>query len=231
MTRVRRGLAAVVAPLVTAAALVTLVPAVLAGNETTAGDLAQALQHRYDSIKDFSADFVHQYQGGVLRKAIAERGHVLIKKPGKMRWEYAAPEKKLFVSDGVRIYSYIPEDKQVVVSPQPRDEQTSAGALFLAGKGNLTRDFTPSFIANPKGTALGARSLKMVPKTPQPEYEWLIFTVDPATLAIQGLLTRDAQGGESAFIFTNLKENTGLADKEFAFSIPRGVDVVTDSSR
>ena len=41
----------------------------------------------------------------------------------------------------------------------------------------------------------------------------------------------DAQGGESAFFFTNLKENTGLADKEFAFSIPRGVDVVTDSSR
>jgi len=200
-------------------------------NETTAAELAQALQHRYDSIKDFSADFIHQYQGGVLRKAIAERGHVLIKKPGKMRWEYTTPEKKLFVSDGVRIYSYIPQDKQVIVSPQPREGEASAPALFLAGKGNLTRDFTPSFIANPKGTPLAARSLKLIPKTPQPDYEWLVFTVDPATLAIEGLLTKDAQGGESTFIFTNLKENTGLADKEFAFSIPRGVDVVTDSSR
>jgi outer membrane lipoprotein carrier protein len=230
MTPLRGGLAAVVAPALTAA-LAAFSAAQPAGNETTAGELVQALQHRYDSIKDFSADFVHQYEGGVLRKAIVERGHVLIKKPGKMRWEYSAPEKKLFVSDGVRIYSYIPEDKQVVVSPQPRDGETTAGALFLAGMGYLTRDFTPSFIANPKGTPLAARSLKLIPKTPQPEYEWLIFTVDPATLAIQGLLTRDAQGGESAFIFTNLKENTGLADKEFAFSIPRGVDVVTDSSR
>ena len=135
------------------------------------------------------------------------------------------------VADGVRIYSYIPEDKQVVVSPQPRDAETTTPALFLAGKGNLTRDFTPSLVDNPAGTPPGSRSLKLVPRTRQPDYDWLVFTLDPATLAIRGLLTMDAQGGESAFIFTNLKENTGLADKEFAFSIPRGVDVVTDSSR
>jgi outer membrane lipoprotein carrier protein len=228
MTRPWGGLVATVALM---AALTTCLSIRPSGSETTAGELAQALQHRYDSIKDFSADFVHQYQGGVLRKGISERGHVLIKKPGKMRWEYSAPEKKLFVSDGIRIYSYIPQDKQVVVSPQPRDDETSAPALFLAGKGSLTRDFTPSLIANPKGTPVDGRSLKLIPKTPQPDYEWLVFTFDPATLAFQGLLTKDAQGGESAFIFTNLKENTGLADKEFAFSIPRGVDVVTDSSR
>ena len=202
-----------------------------AAAETTADELVVALQKRYDSIKDFSADFVHRYQGGVLRKGISERGHVLIKKPGKMRWDYSAPEKKLFVSDGVRIYSYIPEDRQVVVSAQPRDAETTAPALFLAGKGNLARDFTPSLVDNPAGTPAGSRSLKLVPRNRQPDYDWLVFTVDPATLAIQGLMTMDAQGGESAFVFTNLKENTGVADKEFAFSIPKGVDVVTDSAR
>jgi outer membrane lipoprotein-sorting protein len=41
----------------------------------------------------------------------------------------------------------------------------------------------------------------------------------------------DAQGGKSSFSFTNLKENIGLADKEFAFKIPRGVDVVSAPSR
>jgi outer membrane lipoprotein carrier protein len=202
-----------------------------AAADQTAEELVQALQRRYDSIKDFSADFVHRYQGGVLRKQISERGHVLIKKPGKMRWDYTAPEKKLFVSDGVRIYSYIPEDKQVMVSAQPRDTQTTTPALFLAGKGNLPRDFTPSLVPNPPGSSPGGRSLKLVPKSPQPDYDWLVFTLDPATLAIQGLVTMDPQGGESAFFFTNLKENTGPADKEFAFNIPRGVDVVTDAPR
>ena len=198
---------------------------------TTADELVRALQRRYDSIKDFSADFVHRYQGGVLRKQISERGHVLIKKPGKMRWEYTAPENKLFVSDGVRIYSYIPEDKQVMVSAQPRDAETTSPALFLAGKGNLTRDFTASLVDNPAGSPPVGRSLKLVPKSRQPDYDWLVFTLDPATLAIQGLVTMDAQGGESAFFFTNLKENTAPADKEFAFSIPRGVDVITDAPR
>ena len=228
MTRGWRGPVAIVA--VTAAVAASL-PARPSAADATAEELVQSLQRRYDSIKDFSADFVHRYQGGVLRKAISERGHVLIKKPGRMRWEYSAPEKKLFVSDGVRIYSYMPEDRQVVVSAQPRDAETTAPALFLAGKGNLARDFTPSLVANPAGTPASGRSLKLVPKSQQPDYDWLVFTVDPASLAIEGLLTMDAQGGESAFIFTNLKENTGLADKEFACNIPRGVDVVIDSAR
>src|SRR6476620_869943 len=68
--------------------------------DTTAAELTQALQKKYSAIKGFSADFVHSYQGGVLNKQLSERGHLLIKKPGKMRWEYTDPEKKLFVSDG-----------------------------------------------------------------------------------------------------------------------------------
>jgi outer membrane lipoprotein carrier protein len=196
-----------------------------------APDLAQALQRRYDTVKDFSADFVHAYQGGVLRKQVSERGHVLIKKPGKMRWDYTAPEPKLFVSDGTKIYSYLPQDKQVIVSNVPRDDQATMPALFLAGKGNLTRDFTASIVELPAGLPANTRALKLVPRTPQRDYDAIILAVDPVRLEIRGLSSVDAQGGTSTLSFTNLKENVGLADKEFTFTIPRGVDLVTDSSR
>jgi outer membrane lipoprotein-sorting protein len=53
-------------------------------------------------------------------------------------------------------------------------------------------------------------------------------TVDPATLQIRALTTRDREGGDSALVFTNMKENQGISDKEFAFRVPRGVDVITD---
>jgi outer membrane lipoprotein-sorting protein len=79
--------------------------------------------------------------------------------------------------------------------------------------------------------AAGTRALKLVPKARQREYDWLTLVVDAATLDIRGLQTIDAQGGKSSFSFTNLKENVGLADKEFAFKIPRGVDVVTAPAR
>ena len=198
--------------------------------EQSPADLAQALQRKYDRIKDFSADFVHAYRGGVLNKKLTEGGRLLVKKPGKMRWEYTAPERKLFVSDGVKFYSYLPDDKQVIVSAVPADDNAATPALFLTGKGNLTRDFVPSFADVPADLPAGARGLKLVPKTPQPDYDWLILAVDPSTLALKGLVTVDAQGGISSFSFVNLKENVGLADKEFDFKVPRGVDLVTDPS-
>jgi outer membrane lipoprotein carrier protein len=198
--------------------------------EQSALDLAQALQRKYDAIRGFATDFVHTYRGGVLNKQLTERGRLLVKKPGKMRWEYTAPEKKLFVSDGVKIYSYVPEDKQVIVTSVPSGDRLTTPVLFLAGKGNLTRDFNPSFTDLPAGAAPGSRALKLVPKTAQPDYDWLVVVVDAATLGLRGLVYADPQGGTSTFSFTNLKENAELTDKEFEFKLPRGVDVVTDSS-
>jgi outer membrane lipoprotein carrier protein len=194
-------------------------------------ELAQNLQRRYDSIKDFSADFIHSYEGGVLRKHLTERGRLLVKKPGMMRWQYTIPEPKLFVSDGTKFYSYIPQDKQVVVTTIRSDDSGSIPALFLAGKGNLTRDFLVSGGELPPGSPSNAQALKLVPKTPQPDYDWLVIVVDTASLSIRGLVTVDAQGGQSAFSFLNLKENVGLLDRDFAFKMPRGVDVITDSPR
>jgi outer membrane lipoprotein carrier protein len=199
--------------------------------DVDATQLAQSLQKKYDGITDFSADFIHSYEGGVLRKTVTERGRVLIKKPGKMRWEYTVPEPKSFVSDGTQMYSYIPKDKQVIVASVPPQDQATTPTLFLAGKGNLTRDFTPSLVAVPAGMPAGSRALKLVPKTRQRDYDWLLLVVDPETLILRGLVTVDAQGGKSTFSFSNLKQNVGLADKEFTFKIPRGVDIVRPDSR
>src|SRR2546430_15728614 len=206
---------------------------VLAGAQSRASDagaqeLAQALQNKYDGLRDFSADFVHAYRGGVLKKEVTERGHLIVKRPGKMRWQYIAPEEKLFVSDGVKMYSYIPQDKQVMVSTLPADDRATTPTLFLVGKGNLVRDYSASLVEPGSGAPPGTRALKLVPKSAQQEYDWLVLEVGAQALELRGLVTVDAQGGQSRFSFTNLKENTGVADKEIAFKIPPGVDVVTD---
>ncbi len=192
--------------------------------------LARDLQRKYDGVTDFSADFVHSYRGGVLKQQATERGTLLVKKPGKMRWEYTAPEKKLFVSDGHKIYSYIPQDRQVIVGTMPRDEHAQTPALFLTGKGDITRDFNASFDKVAEAQP-GTFVLKLTPKRREPEYESLTLVLDPKTLTIQMLITVDAQGGRSAFTFSNLKENVGVTDNQFVFRMPRNVDVVTDGGR
>jgi outer membrane lipoprotein carrier protein len=209
--------------------LLCVLPVVLgAQGRSTPEALARALQQRYQGIRDFSADFVHTYRGGVLRTQTTERGTVSIKKPGLMRWLYTTPEKKEFVSDGRRVYSYIPADRQVIVTPLPAADEATTPALFLAGKGDIGRDFTATA---EEASIPGTAALKLTPRREEPEYEYLVVALDPATLQIRGLTTRDRQGGDSTLIFSNLKENRGITDKEFAFRIPRGVDVITDGSR
>ena len=208
------------------AALVLFVSAASAAQSPSAETTAANLQRKYDRVSDFSTDFVHSYRGGVLKQQATERGRLLVKKPGKMRWEYTSPEKKLFVSDGRKIYSYIPLDKQVIVGTMPQGDQAPTPALFLTGRGDITRDFNVAFDKVPDAPA-GSVALKLTPKRREPEYESLTLVVDSQTFNLQMLITVDAQGGRSAFTFSNLKENVGLADNQFVFQMPRNVDVVT----
>jgi outer membrane lipoprotein carrier protein len=191
-----------------------------------AAALARSIQARYDRVRDFTADFTHAYTGGVLKKKVVESGTVQVKKPGRMRWRYTNPEEKLFVSDGRQIYSYVPADRQVIVSPMPREDRAATAALFLTGKGDLGRDFTAKPASPPAGAPAGTVAIVLTPLQEQREYNTLTLVVDPETYAIRMLLADDRQGGRSAFTFANVKENTGLADKVFEFSIPRGADVI-----
>jgi len=195
-----------------------------------ADSVAKQVQAHYQTIKDFTADFSHTYEGGVLRRKTTERGAVLIKKPGRMRWTYTQPEQKVFVSDGIKIYAHVPADRQVTVSSMPADDKASTPILFLVGKGDLTRDFTVGYAEPIAGLTFpeGSSALKLTPRVKVPEYEWLILVVDKS-LKLQMLVARDAQSGTSTFTFTNMKENVGLKDSQFTFTIPRGADVITQS--
>jgi outer membrane lipoprotein carrier protein len=213
-----------------AAGVFLLLTGSVGAQSPTPDTVARDVQRKYDRVTDFSADFVHSYRGGVLKQQATERGTVLVKKPGKMRWEYTAPEKKLFVSDGHKIYSYIPQDRQVIVGTMPSDERAPTPALFLTGKGDITRDFNAAFdkVAEaPPGSVV----LKLTPKRREPEYESLTLVLDPDTLTLRMLITVDSQAGRSAFTFSNLKENVGVADNQFVFKMPRNVEVVTGGGR
>lgn len=212
--------------LLIAALLFTTVASSLAtGQATDAAALASRVQARYATIKDFEGDFTQSYEGGVLRTRTTESGTLAIRQPGRFRFVYTRPERKEFVSDGTTIYTYLVADKQVYVSPAPGPDGATTPALFLAGRANISRDFTASFTPLP-GAAAGLQTLRLDPRKPDPDYEWFGIGVDPATLQIRFLVAVDRQGGKSAFSFSNLKENRGLSDNTFQFRVPRGVDVV-----
>ena len=217
-------------PLSACAALIFTVAAPLAQSaRPPAVDVARAVQAHYDTVRDFTAEFTHTYVGGILRKRITEQGRLQVKKPGRMRWEYTQPEPKTFVSDGSQMYSYVPADRQVYVSPVPAEDQATTAVLFLTGKGNLLRDFDVRY-ADETGGPAGTVALRLDPKLPERDYDWLELVVDQRTFQIRALVAADDQGGTSTFQFRDLQENVGLSDKTFEFRIPRGVDVIRGGS-
>ena len=112
--------------------------------EAPAQALARDLQAKYRPRRRLLSRLRALYRGGVLKQQATERGRLLVKKPGKMRWEYTAPEKKLFVSDGLKIYSYIPQDRQVIVGTMPRDERRSNAGVVPDRQGQTSRATSPS---------------------------------------------------------------------------------------
>src|SRR3990170_1801601 len=166
-----------VALVLTAAVTTMTLPAF--AQQPSAAQVAASLQAKYDTIRDFSAEFTQQYESGVLKRKLTERGKVQVKKPGKMRWDYTAPEKKVFVSDGTTLYLWVPADNQVTTSPVPRQDEATTAVLFLVGKGNLTRDFNVTFLPD---APAGMYGLRLEPKLPERDYDWLQMTVDQKTM-------------------------------------------------
>jgi len=206
---------------VVAAAWIAAGSSLLGQTAPSAADLAKRLQARYDTIRDFSADFTQTFQGILVRRATTEQGKLLVKKPSRVRFTYSAPEKKEFVSDGVQFYSYYPKDRLGSRSPLPKANEGSTALLFLAGRGDLSRDFTASMGATQPEKEW---HLRLVPRTPQADFDTLTLLVDRATLMLVGFVTVDDQG-TNTIRFEHLKENTGIKDDAFFFKFPPGTEI------
>jgi len=187
-----------------------------------ASELARRLQDRYDRVETFTAEFTQTYAGGLLGLTTTESGRLTLKKPGRFRMEYLQPERKTFVADGVMFYGYFPEDQVGSQQPLPKDDEASTALLFIAGRGQLVRDFVPRLAdRQPEGEW----HLELTPRTPQPEFVTLTLIVDRESLALRGFSWTDDQGGATTTRFTDLRENVPVADREFEFRFPPGVIV------
>jgi outer membrane lipoprotein carrier protein len=214
----RSVLALIVAP------LAALAGASLAGSQAapSASELATQIQAHYDTVRSFKAGFRQTKTGGFLRQPDQLTGEVLMLKPGRMRWTYTTGQRAVFVSDGTTLYTYVPVDKFGESRPMPKDDDAPMAMLFLAGRGNLLRDFTPSV---PPVQPDGEWHLTLTPKKPQADFEWLTLIVRRGSLVLTGLVTKETQGATSTFRFQNLQENARLTDRDFAFTFPPGTKI------
>jgi len=73
--------------------------------------IARETDEHYNHLKTMKAEFTQLYEGGgpsPARKAAS----LWLKKPGRMRWEYNQPRKKLFLTDSQSAVFYVPGERQ-----------------------------------------------------------------------------------------------------------------------
>lgn len=187
-----------------------------------ADELARRIQARQQTIRDFTASFTEQVSSPLLPKPSSEAGELKVKKPGRLRMTYRTGDRNEFVADGAMLHSHFARDRYVTQMALPDEGAAPTWMSFLAGRGSLVLDFTARLAdTQPQGEW----RLVLTPRVPQADFKSLSLDVDRGSLQLRGLVVVDAQGTTNVYRFTNLRENVGLADREFQFQVPKGVPV------
>jgi len=183
------------------------------------------IQKRYESTNDLEATFLQEYIGKVMKRVQKGEGKVFFKKKGMMRWDYQNPNQKL-ISNGVTFWYYQPEENQVFVSDVSRVIKERTPLAFLAGEGDLSRDFKIINFNESVSQKEETFVLELAPKEPNAALSKLTLTVDKKTHYVIQADVFDGLGNVTRTRFVSIKTNVGLSVSMFNFTIPPGTEVL-----
>jgi len=205
-----------------AACAAALTLATAAAPPAEAAVLAARVQAFYERTKDLEARFRQTYTYAGFGRRQVSGGTLRVKKPGKMRWDYDAPEPKTIAVSGSRLVQYEPEENQVYVDEAFDASAMSAAVTFLLGQGELAKEFDLAL------DATGA--LLLTPKTPDPRVESIALTVGSEG-EVTGTRVVDGAGNVNELRFEKVRRNVGLPDAAFDVKLPKDVRRVAPPGR
>ena len=189
-------------------------------------EAVQRLETTYRGIRDLKATFEQAAFNRTLNQTLDAKGTIYLKKPGKLRWEYATPTPQQIVSDGTKLWVYTAQLKQVNVTAAPEALAGPAGS-FLHGLGQVREQFEVRFLNPAQPTdADGLVVLDLAPKEPQPLLARLVLATDPKSGLVRKAVIYDQAGNTVTVRFLEIAVNPGLADSLFVFTPPPGVAVI-----
>jgi outer membrane lipoprotein carrier protein len=187
-------------------------------------ELAAKVDKHYNSLKSMKTQFVETYNGAGMSRT--ESGTLLLKHPGKMRWEYTEPRRKLFVSDGKTAWFYVPGEQQARKAPISKLDDIRSPLRFLLGKTKLVKEFNElGFAPNIKPQTPGDLVMRGSPKGMEDRVSLIVLEVSPEG-RIDRILIEEVDGAMTEFRFTAEVENQPVADELFKFKPPAGVEIV-----
>ncbi len=193
-------------------------------------EVVKKLQARYEQTRDLSADFKQTTKIEGFATPILSSGRMYIKKPGRLRWDYADPNVEEIYVNQNDVKMYVPEHKQVLIGKLTQMAASQAPLQLLQGAAKLEEQYV---LDQSRAGDHGEGGLPLISLLPKPDGNEAVRTVvrivlevQPKTYFIKRVSIHEISGNVSTFEFTNLKPNSGLKSGLFEFAVPSGVEVV-----
>jgi outer membrane lipoprotein carrier protein len=240
---------------------ITLVVCAVMGSNSSAGAAQKSadtepirrMEHRYKAAKTLQATFLERYTEND-RTVRVESGVAYFRRPGKMRWEYAAPESNLFLIDGKMAWFYVPADHTVTRIPAKQSTDWRTPLALLAGETKVSRVCARVELAPDQGpekpgdvvfscTLRGSADTKprsgnknaesseasgLTSHTPQSsdQEDTVLLEIGRESGELVRIVVRNKGGVGIEFHFANWVDNPPIAEALFHFEPPKGVAIV-----
>ena len=193
-----------------------------AESDLTLEQILDRMEKHYTG-NSFRAEFVQESTVKAMQITDFATGKIYVRYPGKMRWEYAKPEKQVIITDGLKLWIYRPGDNQVMTGSAPAFFSDGKGASFLSDIRLIRKKFTIS-LAESMDNFFYELNLKPLEKTL--DVTDIRLSVTKSTFTVIRVITYNSYGDENRIEFLNHEFKADLKDELFSFETPEGADVL-----
>ena len=204
-------------------ALVLSSVALGASPEPDAAAVVARLQEWLDATTELEGRFEQTLASGALGTGLEESGRFYLHRPGRMRWDYHEPERKVALIEDQATRLYLEEDAQLW---EGRLEDGGLLAALLAGSGPVSAAFEADLLAGPQESGAGSYRLRLVPRTEADSFRHVTLTLHEPEFAIREAEVLDGTGNRMLYRFSGLRRNRGLPEGIFRFVPPPGTEVL-----
>jgi outer membrane lipoprotein carrier protein len=149
-----------------------------------------------------------------------------IKKPGKMRWDYSSPRNKIFLTDGVTAWFYVPGERQARRTRLKNLDDLRSPLRYLLGRTKLEKELRGLSLApDVRPESAGDIVLRGVPVGLEDRFSQVLLESD-AQGFLRRIVMQELDGSTTEFRLDNQRENLAVSDAEFTFRPPPGVEVL-----
>jgi outer membrane lipoprotein carrier protein len=164
-----------------------------------------------------ASPFTQIYTPAGFATARRESGTVWVQAPQRLRFDYAAPDRKVFTYDDGEGRFFSPEDKQLTVHRLSPDERARLPIVFLEKPEELERRYEISLEAG--------RTVALKPRAAGSELAWLKLSIGVSG-TVETLAYEDTSGNRTEFRFDGWKTERARPAGDYRVTGPQGTRVV-----